>query len=147
MAAPLGNKNGMRYGMFHGALIRAIRQRDALAQDDGRTLRTIADKVLDLAADGDKDALVMVRDSLDGKPRQQVDVNQTVLVDLRGALADAYGRIARPWRDLPDTEDAQLVDLSTDLLPDATDCESAARELALDLGLQAAGAQGEEGDP
>jgi len=147
MGAPLGNKNGLRWGMFAGALVREIKHRDAKAGEDGRTMRTIADKVLSLAADGDKDALVMVRDSLDGKPRQQVDVNQTVLVDLRGALADAYGRIARPWRDLPDTEDAQLVDLSTDLLPDATDCESVVQELALDLGMQAAGVEGEEGAP
>lgn len=46
----------------------------AIAQDDGIRLRQAAEKLLDLAADGDVPALRELGDRLDGKPTQQLDL-------------------------------------------------------------------------
>ena len=44
----------------------------AIAQDDGKRLRRAAEKLLNLAADGDVAALKELGDRLDGKPAQAV---------------------------------------------------------------------------
>lgn len=60
---PAGNSKGKR---FYDALDRAI------AQDDSKRLRKSAEKLLDLAADGESWAMQMLADRLDGKPAQSV---------------------------------------------------------------------------
>ena len=54
---------------FYAALDRAI------AQEDGKKLRDAADKLLELAAQGEPWAVQMLADRLDGKPAQQVTLS------------------------------------------------------------------------
>lgn len=64
-----GNPEGtQKYRRFIGALDRAI------AQDDGKKLRFAAEKLLELAAEGDLSAINALADRLDGKPHQSVAV-------------------------------------------------------------------------
>ena len=44
----------------------------SIAQDDGKRLRAAAEKLLDLAVDGDVAALKELGDRLDGKPAQSM---------------------------------------------------------------------------
>jgi hypothetical protein len=46
----------------------------AVLQDDEKRLRQGVEKVLDLFAEGERWAVEFVRDTLDGKPKQAVDV-------------------------------------------------------------------------
>jgi hypothetical protein len=66
MAAPAGNNNAGKSRAFYGALSRAI------AQDDGERLRRAAEKLLDLAAEGEAWAVKELRDTMDGKPAQVI---------------------------------------------------------------------------
>lgn len=68
MGAPIGNLNAAKSRAFYGALSRAI------AQDDGKRLRAAAEKLLDLASEGEAWAVKELRDTLDGKPAQSVTV-------------------------------------------------------------------------
>jgi len=68
MGAPAGNNNAGKSRAFYGALSRAI------AQDDGERIRRAAEKLLDLAAEGEAWAVKELRDTLDGKPAQAVEV-------------------------------------------------------------------------
>ena len=62
-----GNPNGAKkHKRFLGALERA------LAQDDGKRLREAVEALLDHAAQGEYWAINMLRDTLDGKPMQQI---------------------------------------------------------------------------
>lgn len=63
---------------FQAALTRAI------AQDDGKKLRTAADKLLTKAAEGEPWAINMLADRLDGKPTQAIDakVDASVTVEI-----------------------------------------------------------------
>ena len=76
----------------------------ALASDDGKRLRATADKLLDLASNGEPWAVQMLADRLDGKATQQVEMNvhrdvkdlsESELVErlasLEGALRSATG--------------------------------------------------------
>lgn len=71
--APFGNQNAKKSRIFEQAFIRALKQRD-LDSSDGETLRKIADKVIDLALAGDVAAFREARDTVDGKPAQQVQL-------------------------------------------------------------------------
>lgn len=71
--APLGNKNAAKSRLFEQAFIRAIKQRD-LESGDGETLRKIADKLIDMALAGEVAAFREARDTIDGKPAQQIDL-------------------------------------------------------------------------
>ena len=73
MAAPAGNKNAAKSRMFEQALIREIKQRD-LKDGDGETLRKIADRLIDMALEGQVPAFKEMRDTVDGKPPQQIDM-------------------------------------------------------------------------
>jgi len=64
---PSGSQGG--WGQFRATLDRAI------AQDDAKRLRQCAETLLDLAASGDLQAIAMIADRLDGKPRQQTEVS------------------------------------------------------------------------
>ena len=62
-----GNPKGHAPGkIWIAALNRSI------AQDDGKRLRAAAEKLLDLAVEGDVSALKELGDRLDGKPAQSV---------------------------------------------------------------------------
>lgn len=65
-----GNPEGSsKQKRFFNALDRAI------VQEDGARLRKAAEKLLDLAAEGEPFALQMLADRLDGKAVQQIDAN------------------------------------------------------------------------
>ena len=66
--APLGNDNAKRAKPWRDAIDRAV------AQDDGKRLRSIAETLLTLATQGDMTAIRELGDRLDGKPHQSVDV-------------------------------------------------------------------------
>ena len=67
----------------------------ALAADDSRRLRACAEKVLDLAAEGEQWAVLLLRDTLDGKPAQQVVATDNDGRPLAIALV-AYADTVRP---------------------------------------------------
>jgi hypothetical protein len=69
MGAPVGNQNAAKSRVFSDALRRAI------AQDDGKRIRDAAEKMLDLAAQGEPWAVREVFDRLEGKPAQGVTVS------------------------------------------------------------------------
>ncbi len=69
MPAPIGNRNAAKAKEFEGAIRKAIAQRS-----DPDTLRKIADKVLDMALDGNLFATGMIADRLDGKPTQSTEL-------------------------------------------------------------------------
>lgn len=72
--APQGNKNAAKSRMFEQAVIRAIKARDAEANEDGATLRKIAENLLDMASI-ELAAACQLRDTLDGKPAQAVTLS------------------------------------------------------------------------
>lgn len=66
MAAPVGNQNAAKSRVFSDALKRAI------AQDDGQRIRKAAERLLDLAAEGEQWAVKELFDRLEGKAAQSV---------------------------------------------------------------------------
>ena len=64
--APLGNKNGSKNKPWESAL------RKALLEEDALWLRRIANKVRQMAADGNIAAIREIGDRLDGKPHQSI---------------------------------------------------------------------------
>jgi len=76
--APLGNKNNTKNKPFAEAINRA------LAQDDGKRLRSIAEALLTKAADGDISAIKEFADRVDGKVIQQIegDIDHTLTVEI-----------------------------------------------------------------
>jgi len=67
MAAPKGNTNALK-----GKIVEDI-LRKALIQDDYNRLRVGMQKVLDQASGGDRWSIEFIRDTMDGKPKQQID--------------------------------------------------------------------------
>ncbi len=61
-----GNQEGARKRLFHGALQRAI------AQDNADRVRKAAERLLDLASEGEPWAVRELADRLDGKPAQVI---------------------------------------------------------------------------
>lgn len=61
-------EGGVKQKRFYAALDRAI------AQDDGKRLREAAEQLLSLASAGEKWAVEMLADRLDGKPKQQTEL-------------------------------------------------------------------------
>lgn len=61
-----GNTLGAKKREFEAAVKRA------LAAENGQRLRDAAEKLLDLAASGERWACEMLRDTLDGKPAQAI---------------------------------------------------------------------------
>jgi hypothetical protein len=66
MAFTQGNKLGAKSRIFEQTVKRAI------AQDDYQALRNIVNKMVSLAEEGERWAVEMLRDTLDGKPAQQL---------------------------------------------------------------------------
>lgn len=71
-----GNQNAAKSRLFEQAFIRAIKQRD-LKDGDGETLRRMAEKMIDMALEGNVKAFTASRDTVDGKPPQQVDLGNS----------------------------------------------------------------------
>jgi hypothetical protein len=76
VGAPIGNKNAIGQQdterPFREALNRAIKQ------DDGKRIRSAAEKLLDLAAEGEQWAVKELADRVDGKASQQVNLDANV---------------------------------------------------------------------
>lgn len=70
--APEGNQNSSKSNRLWAETIRR-----AVVQSDPERLRSIAEKLLDMAASGDIQAMKELGDRLDGKPKQQTEVTGT----------------------------------------------------------------------
>jgi hypothetical protein len=66
MAAPLGNKNATKNKPWAEALNRA------LLAEDGKKLRSLAEKLIERAEGGDISALKEIGDRMDGKAAQAI---------------------------------------------------------------------------
>lgn len=67
--APVGNQNGKKGKLFYNQL------RVALVQEDSRKLRTIAQKLVDAAEQGEPWAIKEVIDRVDGKAVQATEIS------------------------------------------------------------------------
>ncbi len=67
--APVGNQNGKKGKLFYNQL------RMALVQEDSRRLRTIADKLVKAAEDGEPWAVKEIMDRVDGKAVQATEIS------------------------------------------------------------------------
>jgi hypothetical protein len=65
--APVGNKNATKNKAWEEAL------RRALLAEDGKKLRSLADKLIERAEAGDVTALKEIGDRIDGKPSQSLE--------------------------------------------------------------------------
>ena len=84
-----GNQYGARKRLFEQNIKRA------LAADDYKKLRSIAERVVALAEEGERWAVEMLRDTLDGKPAQQIVATDTEGRSLAIGLV-AYAAELRP---------------------------------------------------
>ena len=78
-----GNKHGQRARDFEKAL------RKVIAQEDPEALRKVTRKVLDLALGGEKWAVEMIRDTLDGRPVPQIDQQLNTTGDVYVTQSDS----------------------------------------------------------
>lgn len=67
--APLGNQNGKKGKLFYNQL------RKVLVQEDSRKLRTIAEKLVDAAEQGEPWAVKEIMDRVDGKSVQSTEIS------------------------------------------------------------------------
>lgn len=81
-----GNKDAAK-----GRKIERMLER-ALLQEDDRRLREGVEALLDKVAEGERWAMEFVRDSLDGKPKQQVEMSGEVNVGFHEVLVKARER-------------------------------------------------------
>lgn len=70
MGAPIGNKNAIGQQDTERPFREALRR--AITQDDGKRIRATAEKLLDLAAEGEAWAVKELADRVDGKVSQQI---------------------------------------------------------------------------
>lgn len=69
MAAPVGNKNASKGRLFEGAIRRAV------ASEDYAALNRIAQKLVDMAEEGNIMAIKEVADRLDGKVKEKIELS------------------------------------------------------------------------
>ncbi len=94
MGAPIGNQNAAKSRVFEQTMKRAC------VQEDWKRVRQGVEKLLTLASEGERWALEMVRDTLDGKPVQQADVTvehsgtvkHLAVQEVDSLVADLLGR-------------------------------------------------------
>lgn len=79
--APLGNQNAAKAKIWHGAIMRALRNRSKT--DALEALDELAEKLLEKVAEGDLPALKEFGDRLDGKPAQAITGPEGGPVDIR----------------------------------------------------------------
>lgn len=72
MGAPLGNQNGAKAKVWRAAIDRALERRTKSRSDGIKEIDALADKLLELVAQGDLPALKEFGDRLDGKPAQAI---------------------------------------------------------------------------
>jgi hypothetical protein len=101
MAFENGNKHGAKARLFDSALKRAI------AQDDGARLRKAAETLLTLASEGERWAVEMLADRLDGKAHQSVtveprNIEEMTLDQLRAAVVTAIAGDSAPGASAPE---------------------------------------------
>jgi hypothetical protein len=89
MGAPFGNQNAKKQRVWHAAIMRALEARDKSRIDGKKELDALADKLLDLVAAGELNALKEFGDRLDGKPAQMLIHNG----DEDGGPVQVEGRI------------------------------------------------------
>lgn len=70
--APKGNRNAAKGKAWANALQRALAQYESDGVVRGEALRAIADKCIEQALEGDKDARKEIGDRLDGRPAQTI---------------------------------------------------------------------------
>jgi len=70
VGAPIGNKNAIGQQDTERPFREALRR--AITQDDGKRIRATAEKLLDLAAEGEAWAVKELADRVDGKVSQQI---------------------------------------------------------------------------
>lgn len=68
MAAPFGNKNATKSQPWSDAL------RRSLLAKNGKRLRSLADRLLDEALNGNVAAFKEIGDRVEGRPKQQVEI-------------------------------------------------------------------------
>lgn len=84
-----GNRNsGRKDKHTRDALILEMKSREQ--EGDKRGMRKVASEVWNLAEGGERWAAEFIRDTIDGRPTQQVDVDH----DVTGDFADFLQRIA-----------------------------------------------------
>lgn len=71
--APTGNKNAAKGREWSDALRLALKTYKTSSVKRGQALRKIADKVVEKALEGDKDAWQEIGNRLDGKPVQAIE--------------------------------------------------------------------------
>ena len=79
--APIGNQNAAKAKIWHGAIMRALRNRSRT--DALEALDELAEKLLEKVAEGDLPALKEFGDRLDGKPSQAITGPDDGPVDIR----------------------------------------------------------------
>lgn len=87
MAAPMGNKFGAKPRKWEGAIRRAI------ARNEG-ALNRIADKIVALAEGGEQWAVTEIGNRLDGKAKQQFEIEHSGEIGLTDQLKAARERVA-----------------------------------------------------
>lgn len=68
--APIGNKNASKGNRLFADTLRRV-----LLADDSTKLRSLAEKLVDRALEGDVSALKEVADRMDGKSKQQTEIS------------------------------------------------------------------------
>ena len=76
--APKGNQNAAKGRRWAISLADRIAERNAIAQ--------LADALIDRALEGDVSALKEIADRLDGKPKQQLDIEMDARISHEAAL-------------------------------------------------------------
>lgn len=70
MGAPVGNQNATADKRLWASTLRR-----ALLADDAKKLRSLAEKLIARAEEGDTAALKEIGDRIDGKPKQQTEIS------------------------------------------------------------------------
>lgn len=91
MGAPLGNKNAAKARQWAAAIERALEKRGA--GDKKKALDDLAEKLLSKCDEADLAALKEFGDRIDGKPRQELDVDQTTTIK-HGGLSETAAWLA-----------------------------------------------------
>mgnify|MGYP001597584329 CR=1 FL=1 len=79
--APIGNQNAAKAKIWHGAIMRALRNRSRT--DALEALDELAEKLLEKVAEGDLPALKEFGDRLDGKPAQAITGPEGEALEIR----------------------------------------------------------------
>lgn len=82
MAAPLGNANAAKAKRWTAQIEAAMAQMDESRSEGLKTMTRLAMKLIEKAEEGDLAALKEIGDRLEGKPKQQLDIEASVGVTM-----------------------------------------------------------------